>query len=351
MSFKSQLAAHRSSSKTGAFITSLIGALLILIFPHSGPLRGFSFDLPFLFAPRAQVDDIVVIKMDDEAHRVLGQHYGKPWDRRIHASLLQRLQADEAKMAVFDVFLADPVPAADAEQDEIFTEAICQFKNVLLAAVPRPFSRKDFDLPVGFAEKDDLPPAKIFLSAVGNRYGLGAVYKDYDSVLRQHRPERREPFSLAWLAAIQQRPSLTNDPSVKSENRWIRYYHQLPTVSYADATHLPPRFFKDKVVFIGGQPTEFALGPADAFHTPFSVGGMTPFAGVDILATVFLNLIHKQWITHIGGGTEFVLIVLSGLLFGAWLACLPPVKGAVMAALSILAVAAAGVLCFWPLLR
>jgi len=191
MNLKSRLAAQRSVAKVAVSLTALIGALCLIVYPKSGPLRGLSFDLPFLFTPDAKLDGIVIIKMDNDAHRALKQEHGRRWDRTIHANLLKRLKADDARLVVFDVFLADPASTTNgqiAEEDRVFIEAIRDFKNVILAKVPRPFSRQDFALPAGYKPEDPIPPAEIFLSAVENRYGLGAVFKDYDSVLRQHRP-------------------------------------------------------------------------------------------------------------------------------------------------------------------
>jgi CHASE2 domain-containing sensor protein len=356
VSLKSKLAEHRRAARTGAAITSIVGAILLLVYPERGFLRGLSFDLPFLFAPEEEINDIVIIKMDNDAHRELHQEHGKAWDRTLHARLLKRLSAENAKMAVFDVFLADPTSRVEgqiAEEDRSFINSIRVFTNVVLAAVPKPFARLDFVPSSGYRAKDPIPPAGIFLEGARNQCGVGAVFRDDDGFVRQHYPQRKNRLSLPWVAAALYRPSITNSPTLRSKSPWIRFYPNLPTLSYHEAflnEKTPPGYFKDKVVFIGGQAeTDFPGAPADGYSTPLSRWSGNPTVGVEIHAATFLNLIHDQWINRMTPLTESAVVIIAGLLLGAGFSLLHPAPGAIVLAITIFAVTVGGICSLWIL--
>ena len=113
--------------------------------------------------------------------------------------------------------------------------------------------------------------------------------------------------------------------------RWIRYYGRAGTinrVSYYSARKKPDGYFKDKIVFIGGKPP--ILGPgelSDLFRTPYTrwTGGLT--SGVEVHATIFLNLVRGDWLTRLSAGKEILLLVLAGFIFGYGLNLVRPLAG------------------------
>src|SRR4051794_2542433 len=90
------------SGLTGAGLTILCG-LFLWHFPIGDPLIHLSYDLPFAFNPRVDCEQLMIITMDEQSHGEKGQRWGVPWDRALHARLLQKLKADQSSVVVFDV--------------------------------------------------------------------------------------------------------------------------------------------------------------------------------------------------------------------------------------------------------
>ena len=94
---------------SGAIVAVMVGLFgwVLLLGLGSGIAR-LSYDLPFAWRTGLRTDEVVIIYMDDVSSRDLGQPAGGAWDRRLHARLLERLKADGAKAAVFDVLFTAP---------------------------------------------------------------------------------------------------------------------------------------------------------------------------------------------------------------------------------------------------
>ena len=69
-----------------------------------------SYDYLFRFGARSVTNKVALVLMDDTAYYKLGQERGKPWDRRLHADLLNKLTDDGCPLVVFDVFFFDRQP-------------------------------------------------------------------------------------------------------------------------------------------------------------------------------------------------------------------------------------------------
>src|SRR6185503_8118994 len=94
--------AVRNARSIGAALTAALG--LIFGFLHLGRgVADLSFDLPFYFRPPMDVSDVVIVYMDDESHRDLGEPANKAWHRTNHARLLDRLVECRARAVIFDV--------------------------------------------------------------------------------------------------------------------------------------------------------------------------------------------------------------------------------------------------------
>src|SRR4051794_33933778 len=62
-------------------------------FQAGGDLRDRSYDLLQVARGDRPVSDAVLVYMDESDHIALGQPMNKPWDRRVHARLVDRLTA------------------------------------------------------------------------------------------------------------------------------------------------------------------------------------------------------------------------------------------------------------------
>src|SRR5439155_7804928 len=157
--------------------------------------------------------------------------------------------------------------------------------------------------------------------------------------------------SLAWPAAVLAGAPIKNSVVEWMTERWIRYYGTngtITTLSYHAALERPVGYFKDKIVFIGGKPP--ILGPgelSDLFRTPYTRWDLGLTSGVEIHATIFLNLVRGDWLTRLSAGKEFLLVVLAGLLFGYGSNLVRPLAGVGLALLGMLAVSALALWLFW----
>ena len=76
--------------------------------PLGEPWVNASYDYLFRFGARAVTNRVTLILMDNEAFDQFHQVRGQPWDRGLHARLLNRLADDGCALVVFDSFFRQP---------------------------------------------------------------------------------------------------------------------------------------------------------------------------------------------------------------------------------------------------
>jgi len=132
---------------------------------------------------------------------------------------------------------------------------------------------------------------------------------------------------------------------------WLRYYGSAGAIrylSYHQATNQPAGFFHDKIAVIGGKPSPLFLDEkADVFRTPFTAWTGQLMPGVELVATMFLNLLHHDYVRRMPDWGEVGLLVLASVLFGGGLVLARPLQAVGLAALGMAAVAVAGLALFW----
>ena len=310
--------------------------------PAGAWLERVSFDLPTIFRDDGSFPEVVLVEMDEPSHRELGQVWGRPWSRALHARLLDHLRADGAAVVVFDVAFLDPGldPAADAQ----LAAAMRAHGRVVLGAelvwVQKP----------GIAGKTPAPILESFRSAATN-WGVVDLDLEPDEVVRRHFAGLELKPSLAWVTAAVAGAFVTRSGAGHQLPRWLCYYGPggtLPRVSYFEATNQAPGFFRGRTVFIGGRPNSAFVGQqTDRFLTPWQRTANPHMSGMELQATAFLNLLRGDWITRLPRLLEPPLVVLLGVLLGGALALVPPRKGLVLGTLAAVALMAAACGLFW----
>ncbi len=328
----------------GAVLAVGLG-LALLFFKFGLGLVHLSYDLPFAFKPIVQPQEAVMVYLDDDSHKELNQPYNAPWDRSLHAQLIDRLTAEHARAAVFDIVFSDPGqnPQTDAE----FTRAIKANGKVVLAA----------DLvPAGYGldtvgAKQIIPPFADFSEAAAE-IGSAEMNPDDDLVIRQHLQATPDDqiVSMCWAAAKIVGAPVTKKETNRLREFWRNYYGPpttIPNVSFFRAVQtnttdsLPPGFFSNKVVFIGAHLfTKFSGERKDEYPTPHSRWAKKyPFMpGAEIQATAFLNLLRNDWLRRLPTTAEAALLVITGLIAGVGLIRYRPVVatgGALLAAVAV----------------
>jgi len=161
-----------------------------------------------------QASRVVLILMDNDAFDEFHQVRGEPWDRSLHARLLNRLADDGCSLVVFDSFFRIP---RDPDNDKALAEAMRRQRHLLLMAEQAQVTHPTLE-----GARPTLP-AELFLAAaapIGASPGWIPISTPSCAVTGR---SRSRPYpSLAWTAAQLAGARLDFD----SEERWLRYYGQ-----------------------------------------------------------------------------------------------------------------------------
>ena len=312
----------RLSPLLGALLAAGIG-LACLLSDVGKPLERFSYDLPFVFRSNVATRDIAIVYLDEASARALGQPVDVPWDRKIFAQLLDRLHATGAKLVCFDLVFS--TASADPTADEEFARAMMKHGGVILGGGYS--EHEQFGTHVSSVEK----PTPVLRMAQAD-WGL-LVFRpiDPDGAVREL-CLRYQGIPTIGLAAASRARGIPAPPDEELPIRWLNYYgpagEAFESVSIADALRdegVPPGFFQERTVFIGGRYSAGTLRTAkDEFGNPYSRWGRGFSPGVEIHATTFLNLLQQDWLRRLPSSSELAILVAFGLFVGASLCLLRP---------------------------
>jgi len=288
----------------GAVLAVLCGGFLWWT-PFGEPLENASYDYLFRFGTRTVTNAVVLILMDNDAFDHFHQTRSQPWDRALHAQLLNRLADDGCAVAVFDSFFKSP---RDSVADAALATAMRRQKKVVLMAEQSPVNHPGLD------GAEPILPDEKFLAAAGTNWGVASLAFELDGIVRRHWPFPSPgpysdlPRTVAQLAGTR----LDAEPA----ERWIRYYGEngaWPVLGYRFALTQPKNYFRDKIVFIGTQPKTFLPdGEADKFKTPYTRWTGEARGGVEILLTETLNLINGDWLRRPAPWLELLVLAVAG---------------------------------------
>jgi adenylate cyclase len=306
-----------------------------------------SYDVLFRYRGAESEPQVIVIYMDEPSRQELNQPSAAPWDRRLHAALLDRLTAEKAKVVVFDIIFAEE---GNPQEDKAFAEAIERNGRTVLGA----------DL---IAQQQLVQLRALSASMAGFQMpyepfrqvaaGIGLVTLQHDGerAVREHfHGDRDDMPSLSWAAARLVKAPVTEEPGARFQERWIRYYARpglsFPqSVSYHSVINpnaLPKGYFRDKYVFVGAKQTVGFTGSGmDEFKSPYSGRAdisRTYYPGVELHATTFTNLIRQDWLRRLPPLWELLMVTAYGLLFGYLITVLRPTLALLMSALAVMAI-------------
>jgi adenylate cyclase len=291
--------------------------------PFAEPLTRISYDLPFVWRAALDTHEIVLVYLDEGSAKQLHQPIDDVWNRALHVPLLERLTRDGARLVFYDIIFDTPSP--DASRDAAFAEALQGFGKVILGG------GLEFVEPTGGVKQERVvAPLKLLRKAAAG-WGL-VVFKpvDADYGVRQLFPGTSDIPSATWKAAEVLGATSTREPREAPVQRWINYYGPKNTFSSVNLAQalasdgVPPNYFKDKIVMVGGRSAISYLAKAqDEFGTPYSRNFgilqsphlFTP--GLEIHATILLNLLRGDWLTRIPSNWEAAILIIVGLIAGA----------------------------------
>jgi adenylate cyclase len=338
MSLSENLKQNWRAGALGATLAIGVGVVLLRWpFTAGEMLIHLSYDLPFHQRPVIHPSEVVLVYLDDDSHRELGQPEDAPWDRGLYARLVERLTAEGARAVTFDIVFNRP-NAQHPEGDERFTRAIKANGRVVLGA--------DYTTAAN-GGMTFIRPIDQFIDAAA-AWGMVQVFPDQDFVVRLHLhiPPGGDfdiYSSVAWELARVAGSEHAKDPKQRDTERWLNHYGPpgaIPSMSFLRALETnnacPAGFFANKVVIVGSSlKTMYSGQRKDELRTPYTRSSFCP--AVDLQGTQVLNLIRGDWITRISPAIELVLIVLGGAVFGFCAALVRPLAAVGLAVANVLA--------------
>ena len=319
-------------------LLAIAAGLACLNYSFAEALTRTSYDLPFVWRANLDTHEIVLVYLDEESAARLHQPIDDIWNRTLHVPLLERLTNDGARLVLYDIIF--DTASADASRDAAFAAALQRFGKAILGGA------LEIVQPMGGVKQERiLAPLKIFRKAAAG-WGL-MVFKpvDADYAVRQLFPGTSDIPSGTWKAAEVLGAKAASEPREAPVQRWVNYYgpkNTFSSVNFAqalDAQGVPPGFFKDKIVMVGARTAVGYLAAGrDEFGTPYSRGAHQFTSGLEVHATVLLNLLRGEWLTRIPDKWETAILIIIGLLAGT-LAALRPSFAVVSALLVSLAIA------------
>jgi adenylate cyclase len=313
-------------------------------------IRNLSYDLlHILRRDNIPANEAIVVYLDEVSHEELGQKKNAPWDRTLHARMIDRLTEAGARTVVMDIVFSDPAAGGTApEADTKLAEAMRRNGRVIAGAD---------HITVNASEKRYDPPIELLQTNMVD-YGSVEMRIDRDLIIRAHAPNE-QVYSMSWATAkfLNAPVTKTTDPEqfapsmdVKLVNAWIHYYgppNSIPSVRYSEAIdplRTSANLFSNKVVFIGAKViTKLQNERNDAYRNPFSFfmerKGQEPLIyGVEVQATMFLNLLRGDWLRRPSFYVETWAILLFGAIVGYGFMRMRPVVAIIVALLALFVV-------------
>ncbi|MBI3312217.1 MAG: CHASE2 domain-containing protein [Candidatus Omnitrophica bacterium] len=241
-------------------------------------------------------DELLLIAVDDESQQRMGRKW--PWDRRIHAELLQKLAAAHPKLIHLDFVLSG---AGDPTSDQLLAQAITAAAPVLLASyldsrgepvLPHPLFIEHGGLP-GLINKPRDPDAtvrRLFVAAhlTGRPEPLYAIEIAGAALSRELRLDQLQIERKNLRMGNLQIPY--EPPGVLGIN-YLAPRSEIPTIPYWEALEgrVPPEKIRGKIVLVGRTASAAEIHH-DVYPTPLGV-----LPGVLISANGILTLLSEQF--------------------------------------------------------
>lgn len=320
-------------------------ALSIAISGTFSRLDNLLYDLGMRLAGRPAPADLVIVAIDENSLSKLGRW---PWSRQLHATLINRLQRDGARVIGLDLVFAEP-DTADQPADAQLAEAIGQSGRVVLPVLLES-SRTNGQL----LETLPLPQLTERVAALGRVHaeldedgiargiylweGVGvpvwphfaqavlAVAGELPAALQRPPPASRDASPFALMRAAPRRVAFIGPPG------------HMQAISYVQVLtgEFTPGLFRDKIVLVGAT----AAGLGDLLPTPVS-GLRQPMPGVEFHANAIESMRLSRLLHELPRGWNWLITAVLAAMPLLWLPRLSPLGGLLVSGAWFVAVAAA----------
>ncbi|HBP68274.1 MAG TPA: ATPase, partial [Alcanivorax sp.] len=298
----------------------LVVAGLCVLLSISGGLSFFNryvYDSLMQWLPMEPSGDVLIVGIDEYSLREVGRW---PWDRRIHAQVINQLEEQGARAVLMDLILSEP-DRSRPESDQALAEAIRAAGHVYLPVHVE-------QLRSGGQLIEVLPHAEFARAAKG----LGHVDLELDGDGVARSVFMRSGIGQPWWPHITQallegeglistdlypagdEGAFAGLANVRKYPRYIPFaggagtYPQVSAVDLLEG-RVPDQLVKDQFVFIGAT----AAGLGDMLPTPMAGQGEL-MAGVEINANIFDALRRHQLIERLDTVPALFVSLLLALL-------------------------------------
>jgi CHASE2 domain-containing sensor protein/signal transduction histidine kinase len=276
----------------GLLATGIV--LAVLLWRGTSSFDSLLYDRLSAVGRPAADRDILLVAIDDPSLAAIGKW---PWDRSVHARLIEKLQAKQPRTISFDILLSEG-GTGDAEL------------AAAMAAGPAPvFIPLHFSSPGSDGRPHDTVPPDPAFAEAAKAAGHVNILFDNDGIVRKaafcFRPE---PQGKAWphLMELAYRGDGGKPSPVARADRDCSREYLIPyaprgrfaEIPYGDllAGDIPDDIMRGKDVIIGAT----AAGMGDNFPTPNGEGGQ--LSGIEIMANMLGALRRDDFIKPVGQG-------------------------------------------------
>ncbi|MBB3357475.1 CHASE2 domain-containing protein [Novosphingobium sp. BK486] len=301
---------HQLKLRTQWWLILLAASVLVIVLTADRTMlrldNAFYDRLLQLGAP-APGQSVLMVEIDDDSIARLGRW---PWNRGIHAALIDRIKAGQPRAIAYDVLFTEP---GDPAVDALLAGSIAAARPIFLPMVPPAPGLS------GVAATPVLPIAPVRQAASG--IGYATIDPDADGVVRSATVAAGPAQHLMALAAL-----AAASPATPADHLAMPVGARLipfgaggghwPGVSAAAvlAGQVPPELLRDRVVLVGAT----ATGLGSRYPTPTG----SVMSGLEIEANLVNGLISRTMIrpagmpARIGLGLMPLLVLMIGL--GPW---------------------------------
>ncbi|HEV3474541.1 MAG TPA: adenylate/guanylate cyclase domain-containing protein [Actinomycetota bacterium] len=311
--------------RTPAFrlVTSALIAAAVGVLTWSGISAGIFQNAQLrltdgLFPAVAADPRIVVVAADERSLDAIGRW---PWDRSVHARLIDALRKGGAALIGYDVTFSEP---SDPAQDADLARAIGEAGNVVLAGNAS-FDQRLGDVPRAATLEVPIPELAAAAAAVAH----ANVIPDPDGIVRALPPVIETPdrqflsglsFALFQLdQGLEGPPILRPDgvqvgsaliPTGRGHLLEVNYAEGFPVYSVSDVIDgtLPVHAFRGKIVLVGAT----ALGLGDLRLTPLDKSTGQP--GVMVHANALNTMVSGRFLFPAARGATVAWAAVVALL-------------------------------------
>jgi CHASE2 domain-containing sensor protein len=262
------------------------------------PLENASVDARFAVRHTAPVTDIVIVGIDDQSIRTVG-NIGWPFRRMYHARAVDRLRTAGVRQIIYDVQFTEE--SARPTDDLALFDAIGRAGGATLATTS---SQADGSTDVLGGDEN--------LAQINSRAAAADLLNHQGAVIRRYPARAGRLASIAVVAAERISGRRLPASAFDGDRAWIDFRGGLDafaTVSFADllAGRVPRDRLRGKIVLVGS--TAPTLQDSHATAT----SGRAEMPGVEVQAHALWTALHGNPLRDAPPWLAFVAIALLGL--------------------------------------